>query len=192
MEIKRLSAEKRECDSKRLLKKCRKEGYIPAVLYGGGKAAESIKVKKEDFESILKKREGTFLIRLMIEDAEFLSIIKEIQRDPIKRNIIHIDFQRIKEDEEVKVDVPIKIIAPERPGIIVEHFLHKLHIQCLPSSIPDHVEIDARKEEIPKSFYVKDIKVDGVKILNEPSQLVAAITESVVEEEKEEVSQETE
>jgi large subunit ribosomal protein L25 len=189
MEIKTILAEKRGKGSKRALKECRSSGYIPATLYGGGQQPECIKVYAKEFEALCKE-EAALMVRLKMQEGWALSIIKEVQRDPIKRKIIHVDFQRVREDEKIKVDVPIRVSTLERPGIIVEHFLHKLSVQCLPSAIPEHVDIDISSFEPGERLYVKDVDVEGVKILNDPSQLIVAITKIAPEEEEEKEKEE--
>lgn len=191
-----LSAIKREKIGKEFSKKLRKQGLIPAIIYGPRFQSLPIAVKSSELESILIKHKGeTILFNLQLIDGEpskIQTILKEYQTHPVTDKIIHIDFLAIHEKETITIYVPLEFLGKPigiSKGGILEILLHELTIECLPSDIPDKIIVDISNLDIGDVLHVKDIKVpEGIKIVDDPEETVVTIlteTKEEVEEIKE-------
>jgi len=195
-----LSAIKREKTGKEISKKLRKQGLIPAIVYGPRFQPFPIAVKFNELESILIKHKGeTLLFNLELTDGEPLkiqAILKDYQTHPITDKIIHIDFLAIHEEETITLDIPLEFLGKPvgiSKGGILEILLHELTIECLPSNIPDKIYVDINNLDVGDVLHVKDIKVpEGVKVINDPEETVLTIVAEAgegTEEETEETSE---
>ncbi len=181
-------AETREITTKGKLKELRKKGYIPAVAYGGKHQPYHLYVKFKTLNNLIKQTsiEGT-IFTLKFQDKEFPVIIKEIQRDPITDNPIHIDFQIISLKEKVEVKVPIRIVGEEvalkHTGGIIDYPVRELRIKCLPKDIPPYIELDVSNLKIGQAITVKDIPQEKFTILESPDTIIVHIlSKKAVEE----------
>ncbi|MDN5379064.1 50S ribosomal protein L25/general stress protein Ctc [Thermodesulfobacterium sp.] len=178
-----LSVVKREKTGKECAKKLRKQGLIPAIVYGHNFDPVPISVKANELESILHKYKGeTLLFNLEVQNGEtqrIQAILKDYQLHPVTDKIIHLDFVAIKEGETVSIDVPLEFVG--RPvgltkGGVIEIFMHDLTVECLPSNIPDKIQVDISNLDLGDVLHVKDIKVpEGVKVLDAPEDTVITI-----------------
>ncbi len=172
---------RKEC-GKSKVKKLRKEGLIPAVCYKDGKEPINLKANARDLFKALNTKAGeNVLLTLLIDGLksakEKTVIIKEIQTDPIKEDIIHIDFKEISLTEEVKVKVPVAVHGEAgevvKEGGIVEHAIWEVDVECLPTKIPEKIEVEVSGMKIGDTIYIRDLRVpQGVKILNDPGLVV--------------------
>ncbi len=200
METLELSVEQR--DKKELKnnasRRLRRADFIPAVLYGLKKGPVSIKVDAKMLKEILRQK-GTlnliFDISINGSKKKESVILKDIQRDPISRDFLHLDFLRIEMEKEVETSVPLEIvntdiaIGVKEEGGVIQHSLRELHISCLPKDIPGSVKFDIQELTIGDSVKVEDLEVEvEVKILNDPNEIVASIIHpsQLIEEEEEE------
>ena len=195
-----LSAIKREKTGKEISKKLRKQGLIPAIVYGPRFQPLPIAVKFNELESILIKHKGeTLLFNLELSDGEpskIQAILKDYQIHPITDKIIHIDFLAIHEEETITLDIPLEFLGKPvgiSKGGVLEILLHELTIECLPSNIPDKIYVDINNLDVGDVLHVKDIKVpEGVKVINDPEETVLTIVAEAgegTEEETEETSE---
>ncbi|MCU4137686.1 MAG: Ribosomal protein L25 [Thermodesulfobacteria bacterium] len=195
-----LSAIKREKTGKEISKKLRKQGLIPAIVYGPRFQPLPIAVKFNELESILIKHKGeTLLFNLELTDGEpskIQAILKDYQTHPITDKIIHIDFLAIHEEETITLDIPLEFLGKPvgiSKGGVLEILLHELTIECLPSNIPDKIYVDINNLDVGDVLHVKDIKVpEGVKVINDPEETVLTIVAEAgegTEEETEETSE---
>ena len=195
-----LSAIKREKTGKEISKKLRKQGLIPAIVYGPRFQPLPIAVKFNELESILIKHKGeTLLFNLELTDGEpskIQAILKDYQIHPLTDKIIHIDFLAIHEEETITLDIPLEFLGKPigiSKGGVLEILLHELTIECLPSNIPDKIYVDISNLDVGDVLHVKDIKVpEGVKVINDPEETVLTIVAEAVEgveEETEETSE---
>lgn len=178
-----LSVVKREKTGKECAKKLRKQGLISAIVYGHNFDPVPISVKANELESILHKYKGeTLLFNLEVQNGEtqrIQAILKDYQLHPVTDKIIHLDFVAIKEGETVSIDVPLEFVG--RPvgltkGGVIEIFMHDLTVECLPSNIPDKIQVDISNLDLGDVLHVKDIKVpEGVKVLDDPEDTVITI-----------------
>jgi large subunit ribosomal protein L25 len=164
-------------------KKYRKEGLIPAVVYGKEESIP-ILIKKQEFEKILKKGEsGIISLKIALDSKvkEKNVIIKEIQYHPVNNGIIHVDFQHVSLAEKIEVKTYLKIIG-ESPGVkkggVIEQHIHELTIRCLPTKIPESISIDISKLDIGDSIHVKDISelYKEIEILENKEEVILTIT----------------
>jgi len=194
-----LTSFRREKTGKEIAKKLRKKGLIPAIIYGPHINPIPISVKFSELESILNKHKGeTLLFNLEIisgESFKIQAILKEYQTDPITDKIIHIDFLAIHEKNLITIDVPLEFIGKPigiTKGGVLEILLHELSIECLPSNIPDKIQVDITNLDIGDVLHVKDIKVpEGIRIAEDLEKTVVTIVTEAVEELIEEETEKT-
>ena len=195
-----LNATKREKIGKEYCKKLRKQGLIPAIVYGPRFNPLPIAVKANELESILIKHKGeTILFTLQLNNGELTKVqalLKEYQTHPITDKIIHIDFLAIHEEETITLDIPLEFLGKPvgiSKGGILEILLHELTIECLPSNIPDKIYVDINNLDVGDVLHVKDIKVpEGVKVINDPEETVLTIVAEAVEVAEEETEETSE
>jgi large subunit ribosomal protein L25 len=154
------------------------------VVYKGGASALSLKLSSRDFEEVLHTKAGeNVIITLKISGGEKVKdktvIVKEIQRDPIKSGLLHVDFNEISLTETIRVNVPLASrgdpAGVKKEGGTLEHVMWELQVECLPADIPEKIEVDVALLNIGDAVYVKNIQPpEGVKILNDP-ELIAMI-----------------
>ena len=182
MEQIKLKASLREGTGKEKAKKMRESGQIPAVVYHRGESPVPVIIDDKEMRRILHASEGeNVLISLTIEKDKKKGartvIIKEIQNDPVKRDILHVDFNEISMTEKITVDVELvavgEAVGVKQEGGMLDHPLREVKIQCLPGDIPKHIDVDVSGLKLNDSLHVKDIKVsDKIKILNDPELLI--------------------
>ena len=190
-----LKAKMRDEVGKESARRTRDGGFIPAVLYGEGERPLSIAVNSKEFYPVIRtKARGNVILDLAIEGADSgmcKAIIREIQYHPIRRDIIHVDFQHISMTKEIVVRVPIVVtgesIGVKSHGGIIEHLLREIEVQCLPASIPDQVTVDVSELDIGDSLQVKHLTIEGVKLVTDPDASVITVVAPTVEEVKVEV-----
>jgi large subunit ribosomal protein L25 len=182
-----LSASTRNSSGKGAARKLRSAGQIPAVIYGHAREPQPLAVPTREFEKLLERvsAEST-VIDLDVSGTVARTLIREIQRHPFKKQILHIDFQELVAGEKVSVNVPIVLTGtPEGvrvSGGILSQVMSELTIRVDPVNIPRRVEADVTNVSIGHSLHVSDLKVpDGVEILDEPEATVAVVSAPKVE-----------
>jgi len=196
-----LKVDSRSETGKKNAKDLRNKGLVPAVVYKGGKSALGLKLAVRDLEEILHTKAGAnVIITLKVSGADEkvkdkTVIIKEIQRDPVKDRVLHIDFNEISLTDTLKVNVPVtahgEAIGVKKDNGVLEHVIRELHVECLPTAIPERIEIDVANLNIGDAVYVKNVAVpEGVKVLNDPELIVMILKPPHVEVPKEEVVEE--
>ena len=192
-----LKAEVRTESGKRAAKDLRVKGLIPANVYKGGKGATSLQVASDELMDILRTKAGeNVIITLKISGAKVSGdktvVIKEIQRDPVRGRIMHVDFNEISLTEALKVNVPLvsrgEPVGVKVDGGVLEHVIRELQVECLPTAIPEKLEVDVANLKINDTIHVKDIiPPEGVKILNDAELIVMIVKPPKVEAPKEEI-----
>ncbi|HJQ11491.1 MAG TPA: 50S ribosomal protein L25/general stress protein Ctc [Gemmatimonadaceae bacterium] len=184
------TAQAREGKGKGAARSLRARGQIPAVIYGHDIQPQSLSLNARDLDKMLGhiQAEST-VIEVTVGGQTSKTLIREIQRHPIKRQILHVDFQALVAGEKVTVNIPITLVGiPEGvklEGGVMEQPLRELEIEVDPSNIPDHFELDVSNLKIGDSLHVSDIKSpEGVQILDDPetSVVVVAAPRAVIEE----------
>lgn len=195
-----LNAQPRDNATKGRNHQLRREGKLPAILYGGKEAALSIVIDQKEFIKTLHTEHGeNVIISLYLSDSATGSsktgekplpvIIKEIQIDPVTRNLLHVDLCRISLKEEIRVNVPIEIYG-EAPGVekargLLDHIVHEVLVKCLPTKIPDKIICDVSSLGVGETSTIKDLKIPkGVEVLDDPEKIVVNIIPPSVVEEK--------
>src|SRR5687768_14251210 len=177
-----LSASTRNSVGKGAACSLRSAGQIPAVIYGHAREPQSLAIPTREFEKLLERvsAEST-VIELDVGGTVARTLIREIQRHPFKKQILHIDFQELVAGEKVSVNVPIVLMGiPEGvrvSGGIMSQVLSELTIRVDPVNIPRRVEADVSGLTIGHSLHVSDLKVpEGIEILDEPESTVAVVS----------------
>ncbi len=191
MQIIGLEVEPRQT-GKGLVHSLRRSGYVPAVVYGGGRAATAVKVKTRDFQKVMATGSGrNNLLRLESAGAANppTAVIKELQVDPVSGNYLHVDFQEIDLTEKLHTTVPVTLVgehAVESRGGVVQHQLWEIEIECLPTQIPDHIRADIGKLDIGDSITAGQLPLpEGVTLVSEADEVIVSIVapKRTVEEE---------
>ena len=193
MEKVELEANKRGKTGTSLSRRARLSGLLPAIVYGKGMESLPIEINYKKFMKILSSKAGrNIIITLKIADDGKTNNIPvlthEILRDAIKDSISHVDFYRIKMDEEIKTKVPV-ILVGEPTGVkldggILVHGLRAVEVKCLPDNIPDKFEIDVSSLKIGGGLHVSDLKPEkGVTIVTIPTEILVTIAAPSKEEE---------
>lgn len=191
-------AEIREEVGKSKVKELRKQDLIPAVVYRAGKETINVKIGRRSLFDALHTAAGeNVLITLEVKNdkkkKDRTCIIKEIQRDPIKDNVIHVDLNEISLTEKIKVKVPVHAHG-EAEGVvkeegILEHVIWEVEVECLPTDIPEKIEVEVTPLKIGDTIYIKDLTTSpGVKILNDPELAVLTVKAPSKEELPEEAA----
>lgn len=185
-----LSATPRTSSGKGPARTLRSAGQIPGVVYGHARDPQPLTLDTREFEKLLSHiaAEST-VIELSLGGQTTKTLIREIQRHPFKRQILHVDFQELVAGEKVTVNIPIVLIGvPDgvrTSGGVLDQTLRELSIHVDPSAIPDHIEVDVTGLIIGHSIHVNELVLpEGVEVLSEPeaSVCVVAAPRAVVEE----------
>ena len=184
-----LEVTRREQTGKEVAKKLRRDGKIPAVVYGGHKEPVAITVDRKSVSELVTKSEhgvrSVFLLKMAGSDQQRHAMIKEITIDPISRKMKHIDFVRVVMDELIKVTVPVHINGTAigvKEGGLLDWQVRELHIETLPTSIPDTIEVDVTALGSHDYLRVKDIKLpEGARLLDDPERVVVGVTHAKAE-----------
>ncbi len=180
-------------------RKIRKEGNVPAILYGKGEDPIPLIVNPLDLKKALSGPAGkNTLLTLEIEDngntIQKVSLLRDTQIDPITRKPIHFDFHMIHTGEQVHVVVPIHIVGRAegvKLGGILEEHIRELDVECLPSNIPSSIEVDVTSLGIGNSIHVGDLNLpEGVKPLRDPEDAIVTISAPTEAEEGIEITEE--
>lgn len=187
-----LEVARREKTGKEIAKKLRREGKVPAVVYGGHREPVAIEVDRKAVSELIQKSEhgvrSVFLLKMTGTDQQRHAMIKDITIDPISRKMTHIDFVRIQMDEKVRVTIPVHVtgtaIGVKTGGGILDFQVRELHVECLPNAIPDQIDIDVTPLTGHDYYRIKDLKLpEGVKVLDDPERVVVGVTHAKAEAE---------
>jgi len=194
MEVLELKAQVRKGSGKGASRKLRASGSIPAVLYGSGSDSTSLSARSADLVDLLQAEKGEAgFIKLIIEgegkELEKLSMIKELQTNPVTHMLVHADFYEIRMDHKLTMDIPVHLIGQPigvKMGGEIHQFKRDLKVSCLPSAMPKSFELDISELDIGSTLRVADVKLEkGVEILDsEDAQIISVVAKRAVEEEK--------
>jgi large subunit ribosomal protein L25 len=177
-----LTAESRTVTGKKV-KHLRTQGLIPATVYGKGFDPQSVQVNARAFNLLYRKTGKTALIDLQIGDVPAAVFVQAVQRHPLSRDIIHVDFKVVNLKVAVQVEVPV-ITVGESPVVVrgdamVNHALGTVMVSALPAELPQHIEVDiSGLTSFDKSIHVSDIAANvSYKILNDPDTVLISLTQ---------------
>ena len=168
-------------------------GRVPAVLYGSGKA-EALELNgRELAEALHGASSDSVLVDLTVEGeggavTKKMALIREVQHDPLKDTIEHVDFHQVEENKKLRVDVPVhevgEAVGVRTGGGILDHALRTLRVECLPKDLPDRIDVDVSALEVGQSIHVSEVKLPaGVTVLNAKELPVFMVLLPTVEEE---------
>jgi large subunit ribosomal protein L25 len=189
----KIKAKIREKTGKGAARKYRSEGWIPAEYYSHSDDNLHLLLDQKEFESTIVHGHG--LINVDVEDhkKKLQVVIKDMQFDPLKGNLLHADFQGVTLGEKLTLKVPITLVgtsAGVKAGGILEFIIRELEIECLPSQIPDNLQVDVTNLEIGDSIHVKDLSFENTMILDDPEETILLVEHSRVGKEVEEAEAE--
>ena len=187
-----LEVTRREKTGKEIAKKLRRDGKVPAVVYGGKREPVAIEVDRKAVSELIQKSEhgvrSVFLLKMAGTDQQRHAMIKDITINPISRKMTHIDFIRVAMDETVRVTVPVHVVGTalgvKVGGGILDFQVRELHVECLPNAIPDAIDVDVTPLEGHSYYRIKDLTLpEGVKVLDDPERVVVGVTHAKAEAE---------
>lgn len=163
---------------KKSAKSLRREGKVPGIFYLHGEESVPIAVDAKALRTV--SLSDASIVDLEYSDGRKTKcVIREIQRDPVRGEFLHVDLMGIRLTEMVAVEVPVHLtgvaVGVKEKGGVLQQSLRYLEIECLPLDIPEHVELDVSALDVNESLHVADIVLDRVKILTEPEQTVVSI-----------------
>ena len=169
-----LKAEIREHTGSNTVRKMRKQGRIPAIVYGHKEEPVAVSLDTHNFvEGLLH---GQRLIDVQIDKKKEKTIIKELQYDNLGKNIIHVDLMRVNVTEMVKVTVPIELkgtAAGTHEGGIIEEQTDRLEIECMVSDIPETIVVSVKDLHVGDALHARDIVLpDGISLISSPDTLL--------------------
>lgn len=197
MEQLELNATLREITGKKV-KRLRREGLVPGIIYGHGVGSVPLKFDAHDLELLVSQAGGSTLVKIFVEgtDEPYTAIVRDVQRHILKRNVTHIDLQALSMTEKVRVDIPLILINPaealEEMDAMLLQQLNEVAVECLPGDLVGSIEVDVSDmSEIGDSISLSDVTPpSGIEFLtpvDETVALISAIEEEVIEEEEEEL-----
>jgi large subunit ribosomal protein L25 len=167
----------------------RRSGKIPGIIYGHGREAEAVAI---DTSTLTKMLVGvsaaTTIVDVTVDGrAPVKALIREIQRDALRPGtIIHLDLYEVRGDEEITLEVPVRLIGvPDGVrnfGGVLDHVLRELEIEVLPGNIPEHIDLDVTALTIGHSLFVRDLQVPNAKVLNDPDTPICTVVAPRTEE----------
>jgi large subunit ribosomal protein L25 len=180
----KLAVQKREAGKK--TNQLRREGFIPAILYGKNEGEQSLSVKKDDFQAVLRNIKSgllaTTVFELQGEGKTYKAIVKEVQYQPTSYAIEHIDFAALSEDRPVKVKVPVQLAgiadcAGVKQGGFIRTILRNIEVSCLPKDIPQEFSVDVKDLSIGQRKTIADIEMPAnvTAIAKDKKQVVVLI-----------------
>jgi large subunit ribosomal protein L25 len=185
-----LSAKARDTVGKGNARKLRQTGEVPAVIYGHSREPQSLSLNTREVEKLLTQIAGTStVVELAIDGKTARTLIREVQRHPFKRQVLHVDFQELVAGEKVTLSVPLRFhgtpVGVRENGGILEEVMHQVHLRVDPMSIPDHIDVDVGNLTIGHSIHVSELQLpEGAEVMDDEDATVCLVSapRAVVEE----------
>ncbi len=182
-----LEAKPRSERGKNASRRLRAGGLVPVTVYGGGQESTSTTIVKREFTTLLRAHGRNMIFILNVGGAGMPVKIAEMQIDPVKGHLIHLDLMRISLTEKSKFEVPVRIVG-EAEGVknssgILDLPTHSLEIRCLPTDVPQSIEVDVTSLGVGDNFKVGDLKLDEkIEVLEDPETVIATVVALRIEE----------
>ena len=196
----KLEVQARERTGSRESRRLRREGLIPGVLYGRGKAPHVIYVPERELRKALTGPAGTHAILDVTLDGQksaHASILKEAQQDPVRGRLLHVDLQEVRLDEAIQAQVVVELVGEPQgvtEGGVLSQVVREINVEALPLEVPDHLDLDVSGMAIGDTLRLSDLPPrEGVAYLDDPEETVLAtvtMPTRIVEPEPEEVEEE--
>lgn len=188
MERTSIKVESRKVFGKKV-KKLRSEGLVPANIFGKDIKSIAVTIDLKEFQKAFKESGETALIDVKLGTEVYPSLIHNLQRDPKRDFVIHVDFHKVNLKEKITTYVPV-ILEGESPAVksgegLLLQTLNEIEVECLPTDIPANIAINAEKlTEVGQSVHIKDLKVDKdkVTITNDPEEVVVTVQTAEMKE----------
>jgi len=171
----------RSDSGKGVARKLRAAGRVPGIVYGHGRAPQSLSVVARDLDKLLGSiAVSSTVVELGLGGATTKTLIREVQRHPFKKMIMHVDFQELVAGEKVIVDLPLVFVGvPEGvrlSGALLEQILHKVEVRVDPANIPNHIDVDVSHLAMGHSLHIRDLVLPaGVEVLSEEDATICAV-----------------
>lgn len=183
-----IEVQQRGAKGKNASRRLRAAGFIPAVVYGGGREPVPIQVQRKTIHDLLKQQGGEhaiFLLKLAGTDQSRHTMVRDLEIDPISRQILHIDFQRILLTEKVRVRVAVELegipTGVKNQGGVLDFVTREIEISCLPADIPPKVVLDVAALEIGDHLEAKQVLLPPeVELLEEAERVIVSVAHSRV------------
>src|SRR6266700_2135899 len=182
-----LAATPRQATGKGGARQARFHGKVPAVIYGHGRETQPLEVEAKALEKALQGVEpASTIIELAVDGKKVKTLIREIQRHPLRPDIIHVDFYEIHAAEKVTLKIPVHLAGnPDgvrNAGGVLDQVTREVEIEVLPENIPDRVELDVTALKIGDSLHVRDLTIPNAKLLTEAELTIATVVPPRAEE----------
>ncbi len=169
-----LVAEFRETQGKGASRRLRHDGKVPAILYGGHADARALTLSHQKLLILLdNERVYSTILSLKVGDQSQAAILKDVQRHPFRNAIVHIDFQRVEENEKIRISIPLHFTgAAVSPGVksqggLVSHMRTQTEVSCLPKDLPEYIEVDISGLSLNESIHLSQLKIpEGVTLVD--------------------------
>lgn len=184
-----LSAEPRTVTGKQV-NRLRRAGWVPAVMYGHGFEPLPLQLKERQLRQVLAHVTGSQLISVKIgsQSEPEMALVRDVQRNPIKGSLLHIDFYRVRMDERLRTEIPL-VLEGESPAVrqkegILLQGLSTIEVECLPSDLVGAITVDLSSlVKIDQSIYVRDLAIPaGIEVLTDPDEMVVRVVPLAEEE----------
>jgi large subunit ribosomal protein L25 len=191
METIDINVEPREKRGKGAARCIRREGGLPGTFYGRKRSALPVVVNAKEFETRVAALEGSHLIRILSADSKIngsLALVKEVQRDPVSRSLLHADLYEVDMEAKLRIPVPLHFIGRAEGvelGGILQPIRREVEVVCLPSNIPEFIEVDVSALGFHDAIHVSELNVpEGVQVPYDSDFAVVTVLPPVVEEVK--------
>ena len=178
-----LVAEFRETQGKGASRRLRHDGKVPAILYGGHSEAKALTLSHQKLLIMLdNERFYSTILSLKVGDQTQAAILKDVQRHPYKNAIVHVDFQRVEDNQKIRISIPLHFTgAAVSPGVksqggLVSHMRTEVEVSCLPKDLPEFIEVDISGLSLNESIHLSQLKIpDGVTLVELAKDDVAIV-----------------
>jgi large subunit ribosomal protein L25 len=184
MEVTDLAAQVRKEQKKGPARRLRQKGFVPAIFYGRSAQNLLLAVKNDELVKLYKNKKAHAFIKLIIDEGdkkktEKLSLIKELQIQPLTGKFYHADFYEVDMKHKLTVDVSLRFVGKPigvENGGELQHIKREVKVSCLPANLPDHIDVDVAGLDIGDSIKIKELTIpEGITILDLPDSAVAAV-----------------
>jgi large subunit ribosomal protein L25 len=185
-----LAVERRSSRGKNEARRERQRGRIPAVVYGAGKDTVPVSLELRALQNAFRAGAGEnaiFLLKLGGSDQTRHAMIRELQRDPLSRSLLHIDFVRVQMDTKIRVRVPVEVVGVAKgvktEGGLLDFVTREVEIECLPGNIPANLPLEVSELEIGDALRISDLTpVEGVVVVDDAEKVIVHVAHPAHEE----------
>ena len=162
--------------------RARQSGFVPGVLYGRGVQPTALQVDGHALHLLLSRGGAHHLVHLRLpgDGGTHTVVLKEVQRHPVSRAVVHVDFQAVSAEQRIHAELPLRVRGEAevaRAGGVLEVILHQVRISCLPADLPDHCDVDVSALGPGRALQVRDLGLPpGVTVLEDPEEVVVHVS----------------